>query len=113
MQKPRSLGRAITRLVPPDCLAGLGKSVSYDGGRKERRGKKRTAIGNENEDAERGRVFLISRSLSSVPGRPRSRAFLSAATKKVRSALIIVNQTSGPPHRADQGGPELHKHNYC
>lgn len=58
------------------------------------------AIGNENEDAERGRVFLISRSLSSVSGRPRSRAFLSAATKgQVSFNYRKSNERAAAPRR--------------
>jgi len=46
MQKPRALGHAITRLVPPDCLAGLGKSVSYDEVGKRDGDRRKKKIGN-------------------------------------------------------------------
>lgn len=98
---------ALTR----SCNYAVGSTRRSSSCRKERflrgreRGKKQKTkkkTFNERRSGMRMRtregVSLISRSLSSVP-RPTKVAFLSLR-RKVRSALIIVNQTSGPPHRA-------------
>lgn len=117
----RSLDRAITRLVPPDCLVSPVSERAFLTTRQGREGEreKKPAISGmrmrTRKGGGRGGVFLISRSLSSryLTDQRVARTPLELR-RKVRSALIIVNQTSGRRSgRAGQGGPELRKHNYC
>lgn len=95
----RSLDRAIIRLNPPDCLVSLDPpekaflTMGQERGKKtekkrQSRMRMRTRKGEES-------LLNISRNLSSIPGRPKSRRDSSPLRRKVRSALIIVNQTSG------------------
>lgn len=72
------------------------------------------AIGNEDENTKKGEsLFNISYSLIGIrPIEKEYRAFFSLR-RKVRSALIIVNQTSGRGTVPAEKAPELRKYDYC
>lgn len=113
------------RALVPSCNCPIDfsrdeKSGSCDEAREKtsEKGKeknlKRMAIGNETEKMKRGRVFLISRGLSSHDIGPRkNHAFFSLVATRGQVSFNYRKSNERPPHRVGRGGPELRKHDYC